>query len=123
MGIIEAYKALKDIKYRVSTGNKPLQIFEVKDDHVMICKLDTCFEISKPEIRNNSYVVPIIKWKGNGSKFKSIERKYISIIDLNYYTNTGSFEDFVNEVKKVKEIEQFESNLYKLFDYLSLMFT
>jgi len=89
----------------------------------MICKGDTCFEFFRPEIRNNRYIIPVIKWKGNGSKFKSMEKKYISVTDLNYYTNTGSFEDFVNEVKKVKEIEQFESNLYKLFDYLSLMFT
>ena len=71
MGIIEAYKALKDIKYRVSTNNKPLQILEAKENHVMICKGDTCFEISEPEIRNNRYLVPIIKWRGNGSKFKS----------------------------------------------------
>jgi hypothetical protein len=117
MGIIEAYKALKDIKYRVSTGNKPLQVIEADRNHVMICKGDTCFEFFRPEIRNNRYIIPVIKWKGNGNKFKSMEKKYISVTDLNYYTNTGSFEDFVNEVKKVKEIEQFESNLYKLFDY------
>ena len=48
MGILEAYKALKDIKYRVS-NNKPLQIVEAKENHVMICKGDTCFEFFKPE--------------------------------------------------------------------------
>ena len=123
MGIIEAYKALKDIKYRVSTGNKSLQVLEAKDKYVMICKGDTCFEISEPEIRGKNYVVPIIKWRGNGNKFRSVERKYISIMDLNYYTNTASFKDFTDKVKKLKEIEQFESDLYKFFDYLNLMFT
>ncbi len=58
MGILEAYKALKDIKYRVG-NNKPLQIVETKENHVMICKGDTCFEFFKPEKQGKYYVVPI----------------------------------------------------------------
>jgi hypothetical protein len=122
MGILEAYKALKDIKYRVSTNNKPLQIIEADENHVMICKGDICFELFKPEIRNNHYVVPVIKWRGNGNKFKSMERKYISVTDFGYYTNTASFKEFADRVKKIKEVEQYESDISRLFDYLNLMF-
>ncbi len=70
MGILEAYKALKDIKYRVG-NNKPLQIVEAKENHVMICKGDTCFEFFKPEKQGKNYVVPVIKW--NGLVFRSRE--------------------------------------------------
>ena len=122
MGILEAYKALKDIRYRVSTGNKPLQIVEAKENHVMICKGDTCFEFFKPEKQGKHYVVPVIKWNGNGSKFKSMEKKYIALSDLNYYTNSSSFKDFADKMKKIKEVEEYQSGLSRLFDYLSLMF-
>jgi hypothetical protein len=123
MGIIEAYKALKDIKYRASTKDKPLQVIDANENHVLMCKGDTCFELFKPEVRNNRYLIPIIKWHGNGTKFKSLERKYISVTDFNYYTNTVSFEDFVKRMKKIKEIENDLSTLSKFFDYLNLMFT
>jgi CRISPR/Cas system-associated protein Cas5 (RAMP superfamily) len=122
MGIIEAYKALKDIKYRVSTNNKPLQILEAKENHVMICKGDTCFELFKPEKNGKSYIVPVIKWNGNGSKFKSMEKKYIPLSDLNYYMNSSSFKDFAEKVKQIKEVEEDQARLLKLFDYLNLMF-
>jgi len=123
MGIIEAYKALKDIKYRASDEKKQLQIFDVNDNHVMMCKGETCFELFKPEIRGNHYVVPIIKWRGNGSKFKSLEKKYITITDFNYYTNTGSFDEFVKKTKKIKEVESDILTLMRFFEYLNLLFT
>ncbi len=123
MGIIEAYKALKDIKYRVSTKDKSLQIIDANENHVLICKGDTCFELFKPEIYDKRYVMPIVKWKGNGTKFKSLEKKYISVTDFNYYTNTVSFEDFVKRMKKIKELENDLLMLSKFFDYLNLMFT
>jgi CRISPR/Cas system-associated protein Cas5 (RAMP superfamily) len=122
MGIIEAYKALKDIKYRISTSNKPLQIIEAKENHVMICKGDVCFELFKPEKNGKSYIVPVIKWNGNGSKFKSMEKKYIPLSDLNYYMNSSSFKDFAEKVKQIKEVEEDQARLLKLFDYLNLMF-
>ena len=123
MGILEAYKALKDIKYRASTSNKPLQIVEVKENHVMICKGDTCFEFFKPEKQGKYYVVPVIKWRGNGNEFKSMEKKYIALSDLNYYMNSSSFRDFADKVKKIKEVEEYQSGLSKLFDYLHQMFS
>ena len=122
MGILEAYKALKDIKYRASTNNKPLQIVEAKENHVMICKGDTCFEFFKPEKQGRSYIVPVIKWHGNGSKFKSMEKKYIPLSDLNYYMNSSSFKDFADKVKQIKDVEEDISRLSKLFDYLHLQF-
>jgi len=122
MGIIEAYKALKDIKYRISTSNKLLQIIEAKENHVMICKGDTCFEFFKPEKNGKSYIVPVIKWNGNGSKFKSMEKKYIPLSDLNYYMNSSSFKDFAEKVKQIEEVEEDQARLLKLFDYLNLMF-
>jgi len=122
MGILEAYKALKDIKYRTSTSNKPLQIIEAKENHVMICKGDTCFEFFKPEKQGKNYAVPVIKWNGNGSKFKSMEKKYIALSDLNYYTNSTSFRDFADKMKKIKEVEEDQARLLKLFDYLYQMF-
>jgi len=121
MGILEAYKALKDIKYRVS-NNKPLQIVEAKENHVMICRGDTCFEFFKPEKQGKNYVVPVIKWNGNGSKFKSMEKKYIALSDLNYYTNSSSFRDFADKMKKIKEVEEDQARLLKLFDYLVQLF-
>ena len=122
MGILEAYKAIKDIKYRVSSNNKPLQIVEAKENHVMICKGDTCFEFFKPEKQGKNYVVPVIKWRGNGSKFKSMEKKYIALSDLNYYTNSTSFRDFADKMKKIKEVEEDQARLSKLFDYLVQLF-
>jgi len=122
MGILEAYKALKDIKYRASTSNKPLQIVEAKENHVMICKGDTCFEFFKPEKQSKNYVVPVIKWHGNGNEFKSMEKKYIALSDLNYYTNSTSFRDFADKMKKIKEVEEDQARLLKLFDYLYQMF-
>ena len=121
MGILEAYKALKDIKYRAS-NNKPLQIVEAKENHVMICRGDTCFEFFKPEKQGKNYVVPVIKWNGNGSKFKSMEKKYIALSDLNYYTNSSSFRDFADKMKKIKEVEEDQARLLKLFDYLVQLF-
>ena len=121
MGILEAYKALKDIKYRVS-NNKPLQIVEAKENHVMICKGDTCFEFFKPEKQGKYYAVPVIKWNGNGSKFKSMEKKYIALSDLNYDMNSSSFKDFADKMKKIKEVEEYQTKLSKLFDYLYQMF-
>jgi len=122
MGILEAYKALKDIKYRVSSNNKSLQIVEAKENHVMICKGDTCFEFFKPEKQDKYYAVPVIKWNGNGSKFKSMEKKYIALSDLNYYTNSSSFKDFADKMKKIKEVEEDQARLLKLFDYLVQLF-
>ena len=122
MGILEAYKALKDIKYRVSSNNKSLQIVEAKENHVMICKGDTCFEFFKPEKQGKNYVVPVIKWNGNGSKFKSMEKKYIALSDLNYYMNSSSFRDFADKMKKIKEVEEDQARLSKLFDYLHQIF-
>ena len=122
MGILEAYKALKDIKYRVSSNNKSLQIVEAKENHVMICKGDTCFEFFKPEKQGKYYAVPVIKWHGKGGEFKSMEKKYIALGDLNYYTNSSSFRDFADKVKKIKEVEEYQSGLSKLFDYLYQMF-
>jgi len=122
MGILEAYKALKDIKYRTSTSNKPLQIVEAKENHVMICKGDTCFEFFKPEKQGKNYVVPVIKWHGKGGEFKSMEKKYIALSDLNYYTNSTSFRDFADKMKKIKEVEEDQARLLKLFDYLYQMF-
>ena len=122
MGILEAYKALKDIKYRVSSNNKPLQIVEAKENHVMICRGDTCFEFFKPEKQGKYYAVPVIKWNGNGSKFKSMEKKYITLSDLNYYTNSSSFKDFADKIKKIKEVEEDQARLLKLFDYLVQLF-
>ena len=121
MGILEAYKALKDIKYRVS-NNKPLQIVEAKENHVMICKGDICFEFFKPEKQGKYYVVPVIKWRGNGNEFKSMEKKYIALSDLNYYMNSSSFRDFADKVKKIKEVEEYQSGLSKLFGYLVQLF-
>jgi len=122
MGILEAYKALKDIKYRVSSNNKSLQIVETKENHVMICKGDTCFEFFKPEKQGKNYVVPVIKWHGKGGEFKSMEKKYIALSDLNYYTNSTSFRDFADKMKKIKEVEEDQARLLKLFDYLYQMF-
>ena len=121
MGILEAYKALKDIKYRVS-NNKPLQIVEAKENHVMICKGDTCFEFFKPEKQGKNYVVPVVKWHGKGGEFRSMEKKYIALGDLNYYTNSSSFRDFADKVKKIKEVEEDQARLSKLFDYLHQIF-
>jgi hypothetical protein len=122
MGILEAYKALKDIKYRVSSNNKSLQIVEAKENHVMICKGDTCFEFFKPEKQGKNYVVPVIKWHGKGGEFKSMEKKYIALGDLNYYMNSSSFRDFADKMKKIKEVEEYQSGLSKLFDYLVQLF-
>ena len=122
MGILEAYKAIKDIKYRVSSSNKSLQIVEAKENHVMICKGDTCFEFFKPEKQGKNYVVPVIKWHGKGGEFKSMEKKYIALSDLNYYTNSTSFRDFADKMKKIKEVEEDQARLLKLFDYLYQMF-
>ena len=121
MGILEAYKALKDIKYRVS-NNKPLQIVEAKENHVMICKGDTCFEFFKPEKQGKNYVVPVVKWHGKGGEFRSMEKKYIALSDLNYYTNSSSFRDFADKMKKIKEVEEDQARLSKLFDYLHQIF-
>ena len=122
MGILEAYKALKDIKYRASTSNKPLQIVEAKENHVMICKGDICFEFFKPEKQGKYYVVPVVKWHGKGGEFKSMEKKYIALSDLNYYTNSSSFRDFADKMKKIKEVEEDQARLSKLFDYLHQIF-
>ena len=122
MGILEAYKALKDIKYRVSSNHKSLQIVETKENHVMICKGDTCFEFFKPEKQSKNYVVPVIKWHGKGGEFKSMEKKYIALSDLNYYTNSTSFRDFADKMKKIKEVEEDQARLSKLFDYLVQLF-
>jgi len=122
MGIIEAYKALKDISYRVSSQNKPLQVIDANENHAMICKGDTCFELFKPEKIDNQYVVPVVKWRGINGKFKSMERKYIALTELYYYTNSVSFVDFVEKLKKIKEVENDLSRLQKFFDYLHLMF-
>ena len=121
MGILEAYKALKDIKYRVS-NNKPLQIVEAKENHVMICKGDTCFEFFKPEKQGKNYVVPVVKWHGKGGEFRSMEKKYIALSDLNYYTNSSSFRDFADKMKQIKEVEGYQSGLANLFEYLHRMF-
>ena len=122
MGLSEAYKALKDLKYRASTNNKSLQVLEAKENHVMVCKGDTCFEFFKPEKQGKNHVVPVIKWNGNGSKFKSMEKKYIALSDLNYYTNSSSFRDFADKMKKIKEVEEDQARLLKLFNYLYQMF-
>jgi len=122
MGILEAYKALKDIKYRASTSNKPLQIVEAKENHVMICKGDICFEFFKPEKQGKYYVVPVVKWHGKGGEFRSMEKKYIALSDLNYYTNSSSFRDFADKMKKIKEVEEDQARLSKLFDYLHQIF-
>ncbi len=121
MGILEAYKALKDIKYRVG-NNKPLQIVETKENHVMICKGETCFEFFKLEKQGKYYVVPIIKWHGKGGEFKSMEKKYIALGDLNYYMNSSSFKDFAEKMKKIREVEEDQARLSKLFDYLHQLF-
>jgi len=68
------------------------------------------------------YVVPVIKWNGNGSKFKSMEKKYIALSDLNYYTNSTSFRDFADKMKQIKEVEGYQSGLANLFEYLHRMF-
>ena len=122
MGILEAYKAIKDIKYRVSSNNKPLQIVEAKENHVMICKGDICFEFFKPEKQGKYYVVPVIKWRGKDGEFRSMEKKYIALSDLNYYMNSSSFRDFADKVKKIKEVEEYQSGLSKLFGYLVQLF-
>ena len=122
MGLSEAYKALKDIRYRASTNNKSLQVLEAKENHVMVCKGDTCFEFFKPEKQGGYYVVPVIKWNGNGSKFKSMDKKYIALSDLNYYTNSTSFRDFADKMKQIKEVEGYQSGLANLFEYLHRMF-
>jgi len=122
MGLSEAYKALKDMRYRVSTNNKPLEILEAKENHVMICKGDMCFEFFKPEKQGKYYIVPVINWSGNGSKFKSMAKKHIALSDLNYYMNSTSFKDFAEKMKKIKEVEEDQARLLKLFDYLYRMF-
>ncbi len=88
----------------------------------MICKGDVCFELFKPEKNGKSYIVPVIKWNGNGSKFERMEKKYIPLSDLNYYMNSSSFKDFAEKVKQIKEVEEDLARLLKLFDYLNLMF-
>ncbi len=88
----------------------------------MICKGDTCFEFFKPEKQGKNYVVPVIKWNGKGGEFRSMEKKYIALGDLNYYMNSSSFRDFADKVKKIKEVEEYQAGLSKLFDYLHQLF-
>ncbi|MCI4407562.1 MAG: hypothetical protein JHC26_00585 [Thermofilum sp.] len=123
MGLIEAYKALKDIKYRISNIDKPIEVVEVKKDSVMICRGDTCFELFEPvKLNNNQYIVPVVKWYGDGRKFKLMEKKYIALGDLNYYMNTSSFVDFADKLKKIKDVETDMIRLLNFFDFLHKKF-
>jgi len=122
MGITEAYKALKDIKHRLSDNGKTLEVMEAKENHVMVCKGGTCFEFFKPEKQDKIYVVPVVKWQGSGSKFRSVEKKYIALADLNHYMNATSFRDFSEKVRKIKDVEEDERRLLKLYDYVMNLF-
>jgi hypothetical protein len=129
MGLIEAYKALKDISYRVSNSNKLVEVLTVDQDRVVICKGDTCFELQKPEQLGKELVIPVIKWskpklmlRRRGDKFELMERKYIALSDLNHYMNTYDFREFTKRMKNIKEVETDISRLYKFFDYLYTMF-
>jgi hypothetical protein len=129
MGLIEAYKALKDISYRVSNSNKLVEVVTVDEGHVMICKGDTCFELQKPEQIGKELVIPVLKWskpmlrlRRRGDKYEIMERKYITLSDLNYFMNTYDFRDFTKRMKNIKEVENDISRLYKFFDYLYTMF-
>ncbi len=51
-----------------------------------------------------------------------MEKKYIALGDLNYYMNSSSFRDFADKVKKIKEVEEYQAGLSKLFDYLHQLF-
>jgi len=129
MGLVEAYKALKDISYRASNNTKLIEVVTVDEGHVMICKGDTCFELQKPEQIGKELVIPVLKWskprltlRRRGDKYGIMERKYITLNDLNHFMNTYDFRDFVKRMKNIKEVEPDITRLYKFFDYLYTMF-
>ncbi|ALG97167.1 hypothetical protein AVT97_gp04 [Sulfolobales Virus YNP2] len=129
MGIVEAYKALKDISYRASNNTKLIEVVTVDEGHVMICKGDTCFELQKPQLIDKELVIPVLKWskprltlRRRGDKYEIMERKYITLNDLNHFMNTYDFRDFVKRMKNIKEVETDISRLYKFFDYLYTLF-
>lgn len=125
MSLLDAYYAIKDIRYRLSSNNSPIEVMEAKQDYVLVCKGDICFEIQKPEKVNKTYVVPVTKWerRGRGNKLKmSFERKYVPLADFNYYMNTTSFRDFTTKMKLVREVQEYENRLKAFFDYLYFKF-